>query len=373
MTEAAAVCPSCGADVPPDADRGQAGTRRERALCDACYFERFDLVDAPEKIEITVCGSCGAVKRGDIWEDIGARDYTDVAVEAVRTSLAVHADAEDIAWAVEPEQVDETTIRMHCQFSGVVRGTSLEATATVPVKIGTGSCKRCGRIAGDYYAAELQLRARDREPTDAECERAVEIAREYVSERTDDGDRNAFVTEVSQVPGGVDVKLSASQLARGIAVQVQRELGGDLTQTRTLVTEDEDGNEVYRSTFSVRLPRHVPGDIIAPGDGEGPVLVKSVGSALKGRRLTTGASFEASADNPDAVDAIPLGTLEDAVETTVVTIEDERAVQVLDPETAAAVTVPRPSYLSADADTVYVLKSRAGIHVVPREAIESSR
>jgi len=61
-----------------------------------------------------------------------------------------------------------------------------------------------------------------------------------------------------------------------------------------------------------------------------------------------------------------LGTKDDAVETTVVTVEDERAVQVLDPETYEAKTIPRPDTVPDDAETVQVLKSRAGLHVVPQ-------
>jgi nonsense-mediated mRNA decay protein 3 len=362
---ARSFCPACGEPVTAVADRSQAGTRRERALCDACYFERFDLVDAPDRIEVTVCDTCGAVRRGETWEDVGARDYTDVAVEAVSDALGVHADATDVAWRVEPEQVDETTIRMHCAFTGVVRDTTLEAEVTVPVKLGTGSCDRCGRIAGDYYAAELQIRAEGRDPTGEECDRAVEIAREAVADRTEDGDREAFVTEVSEVAGGVDVKLSDTQLARAIATRVERELGGETTHTRTLVTEDSDGNEVYRSTYAIRLPRHVPGDVIDPEDGDGPVLVRSVSGALKGERLHSGEPFEADAEAPGAPEATALGRRSDAVETTLVAVEDEHAIQVLDPETHEARTVPRPPGVGGDLETVRVLKAEGGLHVLP--------
>jgi nonsense-mediated mRNA decay protein 3 len=40
-------------------------------------------------------------------------------------------------------------------------------------------------------------------------------------------------------------------------------------------------------------------------------------------------------------------------------------VQVLDPETFESKTVPRPDYFDPDADTVPVLKSNVGLHVLP--------
>jgi len=42
-------------------------------------------------------------------------------------------------------------------------------------------------------------------------------------------------------------------------------------------------------------------------------------------------------------------------------------VQVLDPETFEPKTIPRPDYMDADADEVPVLRSRAGLHVVPED------
>lgn len=365
MSESREFCPRCGAAVEAR-DEPLPGQPRDRdeKLCDDCYFEDFDLVDAPDRIELQVCSGCGAVRRGNRWVDVGARDYTDVAIDAVTEELGVHVNARDVQWGVEPEQVDETTIRMHCQFSGVVRGTLREESVTVPVKIGTGTCTRCGRIAGGYYASLVQLRADDRVPSGDEISRAIEIAESYVAAREDTGSRDAFITEVTETDEGVDIKLSTNQLGRGVSARIVEELGGTVEDHATLVTEDGDGNEVYRVTFAVRLPRFLPGDVIDVDDG-GPVLVRSVRGNLKGIRLTTGERYEADHEDGAAPDAEKLGARDDGQETTVVTVEDEHAVQVLDPETYEARTVARPDYVPEDAETVEVLKSRAGLHVLP--------
>ncbi|MEF8779650.1 MAG: 60S ribosomal export protein NMD3 [Haloferacaceae archaeon] len=370
MSESREFCPRCGGAVEPREEPLPGQPRdRDAKLCDDCYFEDFDLVDAPDRIELQVCSGCGAVRRGNRWVDVGARDYTDVAIDAVTEELGVHVNARDVQWGVEPEQVDETTIRMHCQFSGVVRGSLREESVTVPVKIGRGTCTRCGRIAGGYYASVVQLRADGRVPSGEETARAVEIAESYVGAREETGSRDAFVTEVAETDDGVDIKLSTNQLGRGVSDRIVEELGGTVEDHATLVTEDGDGNEVYRVTFAVRLPRYRPGEVIDV-DGAGPVLVRSVRGNLKGVRLTTGERYEADHADGDAPDAERLGTREDGQETTVVTVEDEHAVQVLDPETYEAKTVARPDYVPADAETVEVLKSRAGLHVLPGSGTE---
>ncbi|WP_380681268.1 60S ribosomal export protein NMD3 [Salinigranum sp. GCM10025319] len=371
MTDAESreFCPRCG-DPVPDRDDPLPGQPRDRdaVLCNDCYFADFDLVDAPDRIEVQVCSGCGAVHRGNRWVDVGADDYTDIAIDEVSSALGVHLTAEDVQWGIEAEQVDENTIRMHCRFSGAVRGTYVEEAVTVPVMIARGTCDRCGRIAGGYYAAEIQVRADGRTPTSEERSRAVEIAESYVAEREATGDRNAFISDVQDKDDGVDLKISTNQMGGGIAKRIRRELGGSVEEYPTLVTEDGDGNEVYRVTFAVRLPRYPPGTVIDPEDGDGPVLVRSARRRLKGVRLATGESYEAAYEEGIAPDARRLGTVDDAEETTVVTVEDDYAVQVLDPETYEAKTVPRPDYFDPAAETVRVLRSRAGVHVLPESS-----
>jgi len=380
MSRSSEFCPRCG-----DAIEGRPGDRPtpetgdpmpvdpDSVLCDSCYFEEFDLVDAPERIEVRVCSRCGAVHRGNRWTDVGAEDYTDIAVEEVSEALAVHIDAESVAWQVAPEQVDETTIRMHCEFSGVVRETAVTEDVVVPVKISRETCERCGRIAGGSFASVVQVRADGRKPTDEERERAEAIAREVVADMEATGDRDAFVTDVSDIDDGLDIKLSTNKIGLKVARRIVAAFGGTYSDSERLITEDDDGNEVYRVTYAVRLPRYRPGEVINPDDGGGPVLVRSAQGNLKGVRLTTGADYEASFEDGTAPDARRLGTYDDGTETTLVAVEDDNAVQVLDPETYEAKTIARPASLDADADEIPVFKSRAGLHVLPEDRPATER
>jgi nonsense-mediated mRNA decay protein 3 len=371
MSESRGFCPRCGDQVERSPDVDLPGARgRQQGLCDACYFEDFDLVDAPDRLTVRTCGSCGAVHRGNRWVDVGARDLTDVALEEVSEALGVHVDAEAVSWGVEPEQVDASTVRMHATFTGVVRGTAVEESVTVPVTMASETCDRCGRIAGGSYAAVVQVRGEDRDLTARERERVETIAREYVAAREETGDRNAFVTEAGAVDGGFDVKISTTQMGQGVASRVIRQLGGSVDRHEELVTEDEDGEPVYRITYAVRLPPYTAGDVVDPEDGDGPVLVESVQGNLKGTRLATGERYEADYEDGDAPDAVDLGHVDDAVETTLVAVTDEHAVQVLDPETYETKTVPRPDFLDVDAEQVPVLKHRNGLHAVPPDALD---
>ncbi len=371
MTDSRGFCPRCGDPVPErrELEDGAVDPLRPGAeveLCDGCYFDDFEFIDAPDRIDVRVCAQCGAVHRGRRWVDVGADDYTDIAIEEVSDALAVHVDVDDVTWQVEPEEVGLNTVRMHCYFTGVVRDTPVEEQVMIPVKIARQTCTRCGRIAGDYYASIVQIRAQGRTPTTEELDRAKVISERIVADMEATGDRNAFITETTETDDGLNMRVSTNKIGKKIANKMVEEFGGTVTDAETLVTEDEDGNGVYRVTFAVRLPPYVPGDVIdLEDDDDGPVMVTSARGNLKGIRLRTGERYEASYEDGNDPPARKLGDREDALEATVVTVEDDHSIQVLDPETYQAKTIARPEYADPEADTVPVLKSRAGLHILP--------
>lgn len=358
MADGAVLCPRCGDPITvADETRLQRG-RPE--LCDACYFETFELVDLPTELSITYCTQCGAVKHGEEWEHEEAEDRVDIAVDAVSDKLGVHVDAEQLHWQVTPEQLNPGTVRVTTRVTGVVRETPIEETRVTTVGLAGGTCSRCGRIAGGAYDGLVQIRAADRDPTDEELSTARRLATELVSERAADGDRDAYLTDIAPVDGGLDLKVATAGLGRAIAKTVVDRLGGQYSESETLVTEDEEGTKLYRVTFAVRLPPYRVGEIIAPDD-DGPVLVTGIHSRLNGVRLRTGDEFEAE----PTIEARRLGHADAATETTLVAIEDEYAVQLLDPDTYQTKTVPRPSYLDPTAETVPVIKTRTGLYILP--------
>jgi len=364
--ERVAPCPNCGAPVDAGA-RDPAGEGAE--LCADCYFERLELVDVPDSVTLTVCSTCGAVERGRRWVDIGADDRVDVAVDAVAERLDVHVDAEAVRWAVRPERVAETEVVVHADFRALVRGRRVEVEHAIPVSIGHGTCERCGRVAGDYHEAIVQVRAADRTPDPDEREGAREAVDAYLDEREAAGDRNAFVSSLAEDEDGLDVRVSTAQIGRGVAERIVRRFGGTVEESRRLVTEDGDGERLYRMTFRVRLPEFRPGDVIDVDD-DGPVLVRDVSDGLSGVRLESGEPFHAPTATDREAEFWKIGDTTDAAETALVSVEDDHAVQVLDPESYEPVTIARPSFLDPEADTVHAVSTTAGTHLVPEDAVD---
>lgn len=371
MSGSRTFCPRCGEAIEPGEGLRPPNERASRhaALCADCYFEGFELVSLPEELTVRVCATCGAVARGDHWEDVGAQDYTDVAIDAVGEAIQVHRAATDLEWSVEPTQRGPNELDLHCMVSAQVHDRPIVEERTVSARIARETCTRCGQIAGDSYAGTVQVRAAERRPTEAETDRAVEIAHEVVGEMQETGNRTAFVSEVIDRPEGLDIRVSTTGIGAKIASRFTDELGGHFESSERLITEDSDGERVYRVAYAVRLPRFRRGEIIDPRDEAGPVLVRSGATTVRGRRLATGE--DVSLDEEAVARADRLGSIEDLVDTTVVAVEDEHAVQILDPETAAAVTIPRPADFPAEAKTVPAFKSRTGLYAIPSASLEA--
>lgn len=366
MSGSGAFCPRCGEEFDHPTSTGGTASHQSRVLCDACYLSEFDLVSPPEQLTISVCTQCGSFKRDGTWIDSSDDDITDVAIDAVQQSVGVHIDADDVTWAVQPEHIDQNHLRILATFSGWVRNQRIEEEIEVSVTITRGTCSRCGKIAGDYYAGIVQVRASERELQSVEKERTKTIANSVVADMRESGNREAFLSEITEVPGGIDIKISTTKIGERVARQIVAEFGGNYSTSETLVTEDSDGNEVYRVNYAIRLPRFVQGDIIDPADDDGPVVVESTLTNLKGTRLTTGEPFNVPKSS-DISEMERVGSMDDRQSATFVAVEDEYAIQVLDPETYQPITIPNPSFVNEASETVSVVKLPQGVFPVPND------
>ena len=357
-------CPRCGQLMPTAAAAGSDG------LCASCHLSVIDPLVVPATHTITTCGSCGAVKEGERWRDTDA-GRVELATAAVEDMVAVHRSIEVDDWGlVAHEQVGDQ-VRIDVELSGTLRGVPTVASEHVDVTFVTAQCHRCGRIAGGYFASTLQVRAAGRVPTDAELTEAEMVATSYIQRRIDVGDRNAFISDVQRNKDGLDIKLSTNQIGGAIAKQLTDRLGGEVRSHPTLVTEDGDGNEVYRVTYTVRLPRYTVGDIISLDGFESPIAITSVGDHITGLQL--GPYAPVYVENDIADRAQNLGHLDDVVETTVVAPAGKDTLQVLHPETMRTVTVRQPPDDVIDTGVISVFVDADRVWPVPDDPAASIR
>jgi len=188
-------------------------------------------------------------------------------------------------------------------------------------------CQKCSREAGGYYESIVQLRA-NRELSDEEIERALEIVNEVISSSPED--QKAFVSKLERKKEGINVFLGSRNIGRKISKMILKEFGGTLTESKKIHTRI-DGREVYRFTYSLRLPDYREGDIV---ERDGRFFVVRNPRMGKGIDIITGKTINLSTEK--------VVVRREEMKGGVVVNADENAVEVVCDD-GSVVTTPKPA------------------------------
>ncbi|MBN2110903.1 MAG: NMD protein affecting ribosome stability and mRNA decay [Methanosarcinaceae archaeon] len=342
------ICPRCGKDT----------ERLIDGLCQECFFESSDLVKVPLVLHTTICSGCGArFSRGRWTNDL---NIDEIIVQTVEDELLIHEKADDIDICIEPGQMTPHLYRVRVKVSASLMGEEVSQEVGAEVRITRMACDMCSRVSGGYFESILQIRATKRRLTDDEKKKCMSIVSSVLERMRKRGDRMAFISNSIDDREGIDLYMGSANASRDICRETVAGLGGSFSESPNLFTR-KDGKDVYRVTFSLRLPEFMPGDIIEFG---GKVVeVKKFGRNVTGTDLMTGSRFISKPDDMQGAEL--LARREDAVKTVVVATEKDE-LMLLDPETFETVTIKRPLLFTAEAgDEVPAIRTRNGVVVLP--------
>jgi nonsense-mediated mRNA decay protein 3 len=198
-------------------------------LCQKCFLETVR-VDLPDRVDLTVCGSCGSFFVGGSWLKV-------LEGEAVRMELLrqVKPPGLDLRVRLDGDLAQvSVTGKLHEK-----QRTPLLIEKSVRVRRRFITCRPCSLRRGGRYEAVVQVRG----IPSAEVSR---ILREFEHELLiSDED---FFPRVDQRDNGADVYASTVSLARRLS-SLLREMGAKVTSTSKLVGQTKDGRRRYRPTF----------------------------------------------------------------------------------------------------------------------------
>jgi len=336
------ICPQCGQPS-------------EEGLCERCLLESAEILSCPSQVEITVCSVCGSISTEGHWQ---SEDVTleDLIIEALHKAVGVHADLEDPILSVDLSTRGETIYLADVTVSGNFRSLKAVESCQVRVKIIRHSCDRCSRIAGKYFEGVVQVRGSNRVPEKAELETARDMALSLADSTFKKGDTFAFIQDIKDVRGGMDVIVGSTTLGRQIAKALQQRFGGRITESRKLVG-CKDGRDVYRTTFLVRLPRLRRGDVIwARGD-----IWEVVGFDAKRTHLASLQSGTRSTLSDYEADEVEILGSRSGAKSSVVVAKDGNVLEILDPQSFETVAASRPLHHDLQpGEEVLVLKTERG-------------
>lgn len=341
------ICPECG----------NLTQKLFQGRCKDCFLKNFALAHIAPVLHAKICSTCGAHKIKNRWIDDGGLE--DVVIHTVEDSLFVHDMAEDIGIYIEPRQLTPHLYRVHVEVDAMILDEMFHEELATEVRIVRESCDMCSRISGGYFEAIIQIRATNRIPEKEEIAECLNIVNDVLVRMKNKGDRFAFISGSLELKEGTDLYVGSSNAARHICKDIISHLGGSFTESASLQGRKE-GKDVYRITFSLRLPEFMPGDII---DHRGRVIeIKKFGKHVNGIDMETGSRVKSTPEELEG--ATLIAKKEDLPRTMLVAIE-KNDLLVLDPDTYQTVTIKKPFMFTASEGTeIPVVKTEKGLIAV---------
>jgi len=330
-------------------------------LCPDCYIESKLNVSVDGPITIDICPVCSSVRKKNSW--IERPDLKAIMLEKIDDALSIPFDVEKYGFNVEFEEEDPYNIKANIKIELQTDDLSTEKYIHTRIILKKVQCEICSKIHGNYYEAILQVRPTDKEMTDEQKELVMKKVKKRIEVKEGEK-RNIFLTSHEEIHGGIDFYLSDTGVTKNLAQEISKAVGGSVKSSAKLAGR-EDGQDIYRMTYSVRIPPYEIGDFIEVEEkiyrvkklkgGTGKVILKDIGSGKKVRM------DDKQLENPEI-----LGGSEIIMKSVIVSKTDKE-MKLLDPESYETVTVLKPDGFDTDEDEVDVIKVKGHLYILEDE------
>jgi len=326
-------------------------------LCSECYLSRRQLIILPKILDVQVCIHCFDVRIGKHWIDVP--DIEDAIHLSIKESVKKEKNVDEIEIEEKLTERDPRNYSAHVVVS--FRAGELEGKSEfdIDIRLKKDTCQRCGKKAGHYYEAILQLRGSGK----SFRHERIEQVRQYFLNRIKkigSENREVFISKEEVIHGGSDFYLSSASTAKALAREMSKTYGANVKISHSIAGR-KDGQDLVRMTYLVRLPEYEIGDIL---------LLKDRYYLLKGfeSNVLHLVDLETWSDSSISVGRFAepeVLSRKDHVFATSVVSETDAEIQILDPQTLRPVDIRRPNGYQTGQKIVAIVRTKKGIMLVP--------
>ncbi len=326
-------CIKCGSDE-----------RTYGNLCEKCLIDDRELVKVPPYVKRIICPECGDYLIGSSsW----VRPF-DGMQTIVENNLEFDKLVSDpsIDFDEFPEGTNEFQIELSVEIN--IEELFLEIPLSFKLRTKKQVCDVCSRKRGGYFEAIIQIRGDGRDPSDSDMEGISRFLNKSLDENK--SDRQAFLTKESKVKGGTDYYMGSSGLSKSQVRDLQSRFGGKVTETSRIFGQN-DGKDVFRYTYSLRLPKMRKDDIVS--DKKDTYIVTSVSKNFAFLKdLNTWGKKKIRYDEFNKF-TVNMGGY--TISKAVIIHEGEKEIQIMDPVTFKPITIKKPQdYISEGQETTII-------------------
>lgn len=330
-------CPKCG--KPTD----------ETGLCTTCKIGSTPWFTCDNRVKHTECPSCGAMKQGNTWTD-SEKTRAEIAPDLARTAVHFHPEVKKPTIDVTIDDLTINRSRANMTVRGLLYKNPVEATCSVEIVWHKEQCDRCNRISGSYYEGIVQVRAEGRIPSTFETQMAGSIAQEVEDSLQAGGERLSFISDIAPSRDGIDITIGSQHIGLLICQRIVAQMGGRYTTHPKLVGE-KNGRQLFRITYSMRLPRFQKYDVVKVKNRF--LEVERVESHyIRAMDLGDGSPKSVRDDDVERI----IGNARNA-ETALVAFSDGKTLGIMDPVTHKTWEFPAHAWMKVEAgDHVAILR-----------------
>jgi nonsense-mediated mRNA decay protein 3 len=336
-------CPKCGKPT------------EHEGLCNHCRIGNTPWFACDRRVKSTHCPSCGAIKQVNTWTD-SELEREGLALDLAKAAVHFHPDVRKPSMVVTVKDNTLNRSTATIALKGLLYNTPVEGTCSIELIWHKEQCDRCNRISGSYYEGIVQVRADARLPSTFELQMSAGIAQQVEDSLQAGGERLSFIADMNETREGLDITVGSQHIGTLISQGIITQLGGRFTTHPKLVGE-KNGRQLYRITYSVRLPRFQKQDVVL-SHGRYLEVIRVESNHLKVLDLIEGIQRSVREDDVERL----IGNLRNT-ESALVAYADARIMGILDPETCQTKEFRKLKWLDVKAGQ-HVLILRDGDHLV---------
>jgi nonsense-mediated mRNA decay protein 3 len=198
------------------------------------------------------------------WTDSVA-ERADLGPEVAKSAVHFLPEVKKPTIVVTIRDLTVNRSRATLVIRGILYNKPVEGNCAVEILWHKEQCDRCNRISGSYYEGIVQVRAEGRVPSTFEIQTAASVAQQIEDTLQAGGERLSFISDMHEIHDGIDIIIGSQHIGLLISQGITAQLGGRYTTHPKLVGE-KNGRQLFRVTYSVRLPRFQKNDVIKSGN-----------------------------------------------------------------------------------------------------------
>ena len=327
---------------------GKEGSIFKDGVCVDCYLKTHTFTKGPALIDIPLCTHCESYKYKNTWT---SELFGDVIRRIIKNNFQISRELKNVDINTECKEAKEGMV-CKVYISGFLDNVEINEDHDLEVRFKRTVCDVCSKRFGGYHEAIVQIRTDKKELSKKNIENIRTIVDNLVENLRAKGSRGLFITDIGEERGGLDFYISEKGPSLIIAKKIQDRYGGVIKQSSKNIGM-KDGKQLYRVTYSVRIPSYQKGDFIKH-DNSAFSIISVHGNKVKMINLkdweTTSVDFKTLEKSTILGDSKILKEM-------ILVSQTEEEVQLMDPKTYKIQTIKKPKPITLKTEKVKILRT----------------